>query len=216
MFSRRACTRRRTAPPSGEDESARCSVFTDRVQWVIDRGVSGVIRRAGAEINRINPLRRPPVLHRPHQRRLGSRPRWIIGANPIAPCHRVTRAVEIPTTVAPGSDRRHWLKLTRPPPRTHHHISERPADAGAQHIILGMAAARVHLHENSRRRQGRRPLRRRTQDAEIGPPRNVGVVAVGWRPLLQARGSGRASLDNMITQPARCRVEMRRGWVASP
>ena len=45
-------------------------------------GVSGVIRRARAEINRINPLRRPPVLHRPHQRRLGSRPRLDHGRQP--------------------------------------------------------------------------------------------------------------------------------------
>ena len=37
---------------------------------------------------------------------------WIMGANPIpivAPCHRVTRGVEIPTTFVGGSDRRHWL-----------------------------------------------------------------------------------------------------------
>ena len=38
---------------------------------------------------------------------------WIMGANPIpivAPCHRVTRGVEIPTTFVGGSDRRHWLE----------------------------------------------------------------------------------------------------------
>ena len=37
----------------------------------------------------------------------------IMGANPIpiiAPCHRVTRGIEIPTTFVGGSDRRHWLK----------------------------------------------------------------------------------------------------------
>ena len=36
-----------------------------------------------------------------------------MGANPIpivAPCHRVTRGVEIPTTFVGGPDRRHWLK----------------------------------------------------------------------------------------------------------
>jgi O6-methylguanine-DNA--protein-cysteine methyltransferase len=36
-----------------------------------------------------------------------------MGANPIpivAPCHRVTRGVEIPTTFVGGSDRRHWLE----------------------------------------------------------------------------------------------------------
>jgi methylated-DNA-[protein]-cysteine S-methyltransferase len=37
----------------------------------------------------------------------------VMGANPIpivAPCHRVTRGVEIPTTFVGGADRRHWLK----------------------------------------------------------------------------------------------------------
>jgi methylated-DNA-[protein]-cysteine S-methyltransferase len=38
---------------------------------------------------------------------------WIMGANPIpivAPCHRVTRGIEVPTTFVGGSDRRHWLE----------------------------------------------------------------------------------------------------------
>jgi hypothetical protein len=38
---------------------------------------------------------------------------WIMGANPIpivAPCRRVTRGVEVPTTFAGGSERRHWLE----------------------------------------------------------------------------------------------------------
>ena len=37
----------------------------------------------------------------------------IMGTNPIpivAPCHRVTRGVEIPTTFVGGSGRRHWLQ----------------------------------------------------------------------------------------------------------
>jgi Fur family ferric uptake transcriptional regulator len=37
---------------------------------------------------------------------------WVMGANPIpivAPCHRVTRGIEIPTTFVGGADRRHWL-----------------------------------------------------------------------------------------------------------
>jgi methylated-DNA-[protein]-cysteine S-methyltransferase len=36
-----------------------------------------------------------------------------MGANPIpivAPCHRVTRGAEIPTTFVGGTDRRHWLE----------------------------------------------------------------------------------------------------------
>jgi methylated-DNA-[protein]-cysteine S-methyltransferase len=50
---------------------------------------------------------------------------WIMGANPIpivAPCHRVTRGVEVPTTFVGGTERRHWLishettaKNARPP-----------------------------------------------------------------------------------------------------
>jgi methylated-DNA-[protein]-cysteine S-methyltransferase len=38
---------------------------------------------------------------------------WTMGANPIpvvAPCHRVTRGIEIPTTFVGGADRRHWLE----------------------------------------------------------------------------------------------------------
>jgi methylated-DNA-[protein]-cysteine S-methyltransferase len=37
----------------------------------------------------------------------------IMGANPIpivAPCHRVTRGVEVPTTFVGGPERRHWLE----------------------------------------------------------------------------------------------------------
>jgi methylated-DNA-[protein]-cysteine S-methyltransferase len=48
----------------------------------------------------------------------------IMGANPIpiiAPCHRVTRGVEIPTTFVGGAERRHWLQsheaaTSNPPP----------------------------------------------------------------------------------------------------
>jgi methylated-DNA-[protein]-cysteine S-methyltransferase len=49
----------------------------------------------------------------------------IMGANPIpvvAPCHRVTRGIEVPTTFVGGSDRRHWLES--------HEIAAR--DAAAQ------------------------------------------------------------------------------------
>jgi methylated-DNA-[protein]-cysteine S-methyltransferase len=38
---------------------------------------------------------------------------WILGANPIpivAPCHRVTRGVEVPNTFVGGPDRRRWLE----------------------------------------------------------------------------------------------------------
>lgn len=38
---------------------------------------------------------------------------WTMGANPIpiiAPCHRVTRGVEVPTTFVGGPERRHWLE----------------------------------------------------------------------------------------------------------
>jgi methylated-DNA-[protein]-cysteine S-methyltransferase len=38
---------------------------------------------------------------------------WIMGANPIpivAPCHRVTRGLEVPTTFVGGPERRRWLQ----------------------------------------------------------------------------------------------------------
>ena len=110
MFSRRACTRRRTAHPSDEDESARCPFSpTER---------SGSSTGAFLESSGAPALRStesiPYAGHRSYidLTNAGSARdlSWIMGANPIAPCPRVTRAVEIPTTFAPGSDRRHWLK----------------------------------------------------------------------------------------------------------
>ena len=44
----------------------------------------------------------------------------VMGANPIpivAPCHRVTRGVEIPTTFVGGSTRRQWLETHEHTPR---------------------------------------------------------------------------------------------------
>ena len=86
---------------------------TDRVQWVIDWAFlesSGALALRSTESI-------PYAGHRSYidlanvgsARDLG----WIMGANPIpivAPCHRVTRGVEIPTTFVGGSDRRHWLE----------------------------------------------------------------------------------------------------------
>jgi hypothetical protein len=104
---------------------------TDRVQWVI----SGVIGRARAAINRINPLRRPPVLHRPRQMRLGSRPRLDHGCQPDPQSSR-------PVIASPGGSRFQrrssavlsagtgW-KVTRPPPMKRYHISDaHPARRG--------------------------------------------------------------------------------------
>ena len=55
---------------------------TDRVQWVIDWAFLESSGAPALEINRINPLRRPPLLHRPRQRPLGSRPRLDHGSQP--------------------------------------------------------------------------------------------------------------------------------------
>ena len=52
---------------------------------------------------------------------------WIMGANPIpivAPCHRVTRGVEIPTTFVGGTNRRHWLENYETTAKEHRHISD--------------------------------------------------------------------------------------------
>jgi len=86
---------------------------TDRVQWVIDWAF---LESSGATALRSTELI-PYAGHRSYidlanagsARALG----WIMGANPIpivAPCHRVTRGVEIPTTFVGGSERRHWLE----------------------------------------------------------------------------------------------------------
>ena len=86
---------------------------TDRVDWVIDWTF---LESAGADALRSTESI-PYAGHRSYidlpnagsARDLG----WTMGANPIpivAPCHRVTRGVEVPTTFVGGSDRRHWLE----------------------------------------------------------------------------------------------------------
>jgi methylated-DNA-[protein]-cysteine S-methyltransferase len=86
---------------------------TDRGQWVVDWAFlesSGALALRSTESI-------PYAGHRSYidlanagsARDLG----WIMGANPIpivAPCHRVTRGVEVPTTFVGGSERRHWLE----------------------------------------------------------------------------------------------------------
>jgi methylated-DNA-[protein]-cysteine S-methyltransferase len=93
-----------------------CDYFagnTDRVQWVIDWAF---LESSGAPALRST----ESIPYAGHQsyidlanagsaRDLG----WIMGANPIpivAPCHRVTRGVDVPTTFVGGSERRHWLE----------------------------------------------------------------------------------------------------------
>ena len=86
---------------------------TDRMHWVIDWAF---LESSGAPALRSTESI-PYAGHRSYidlanagsARDLGR----IMGANPIpivAPCHRVTRGVEIPTTFVGGSDRRHWLE----------------------------------------------------------------------------------------------------------
>jgi methylated-DNA-[protein]-cysteine S-methyltransferase len=86
---------------------------TDGEQWVIDWAF---LESSGAPALRSTESI-PYASHRSYidltnaasARDLG----WIMGANPIpiiAPCHRVTRGIEIPTTFVGGSDRRHWLE----------------------------------------------------------------------------------------------------------
>jgi methylated-DNA-[protein]-cysteine S-methyltransferase len=85
---------------------------TNQVDWVIDwaflESAGGAALRSTESI--------PYAGHRSYidlagagsARDLG----WMMGANPIpivAPCHRVTRGIEVPTTFVGGADRRHWL-----------------------------------------------------------------------------------------------------------
>jgi Fe2+ or Zn2+ uptake regulation protein/O6-methylguanine-DNA--protein-cysteine methyltransferase len=86
---------------------------TDRIAWVVDWAF---LESAGAAaLGSIGSI--PYAGHRSYvdlpnsgsARDLG----WIMGANPIpivAPCHRVTRGIEVPTTFVGGSARRHWLE----------------------------------------------------------------------------------------------------------
>ena len=86
---------------------------THRMQWVVDWAF---LESSGAPTLRSTESI-PYAGHRSYTnlanagsaRDLG----WIMGANPIplvAPCHRVTRGVEVPTTFVGGSDRRQWLE----------------------------------------------------------------------------------------------------------
>lgn len=86
---------------------------TDRIDWIVDWTF---LESAGAAALKSTESI-PYAGHRSYAdlpnpgsaRDLG----WIMGANPIpiiAPCHRVTRGVEIPTTFVGGSARRHWLE----------------------------------------------------------------------------------------------------------
>ena len=86
---------------------------TDRMQWAIDWAFlesSGAPALRSTEAIPYGGHRSYIDLANPGSARdLGS----IMGANPIpivAPCHRVTRGVEIPTTFVGGTERRHWLE----------------------------------------------------------------------------------------------------------
>ena len=97
---------------------------TDRVDWVVDWAF---LESAGAAALRSTESI-PYAGHRSYTdlsnagsaRDLG----WIMGANPIpivAPCHRVTRGVEVPTTFVGGAEPPPLArKLTRPPRETNH------------------------------------------------------------------------------------------------
>lgn len=86
---------------------------TEQVEWAVDwtflesSGATGL--RATESI--------PYASHRSYTHLATARSAgdlgWIIGANPIpivAPCHRVTRGVETPTTFVGGLDNRLWLE----------------------------------------------------------------------------------------------------------
>jgi methylated-DNA-[protein]-cysteine S-methyltransferase len=86
---------------------------TSRMKWTVDWGF---LESSGADALRSTEAI-PYAGHRSYTdladassaRDLGR----LMGANPIpivAPCHRVTRGIEVPTTFVGGSDRRHWLE----------------------------------------------------------------------------------------------------------
>jgi methylated-DNA-[protein]-cysteine S-methyltransferase len=86
---------------------------TDRMQWVIDwvflESSGALALRSTKSIPYGGHRSYVDVTNAGSARDLG----WIMGANPIpivAPCHRVTRGVEVPTTFVGGSERRHWLE----------------------------------------------------------------------------------------------------------
>ena len=95
---------------------------TDRVQWAVDWAF--LESPGAAALQSTDSI--PYASHRSYSdlpaagsaRDLGR----IMGANPIpivAPCHRVTRGVEVPKTFVGGSDRRAWLE--------HHETTARDA-----------------------------------------------------------------------------------------
>jgi methylated-DNA-[protein]-cysteine S-methyltransferase len=93
---------------------------TDQPQWVVDWAFlesSGALAlRSTESIPYAGHRSYIDVANAGSPRDLGR----IMGANPIpivAPCHRVTRGVEVPTTFVGGTDRRHWLETheTTPP-----------------------------------------------------------------------------------------------------
>jgi methylated-DNA-[protein]-cysteine S-methyltransferase len=86
---------------------------TDRLDWIVDWTF---LESAGAAALKSTETI-PYADHRSYTdlanagsaRDLG----WVMGANPIpivAPCHRVTRGIEVPTTFVGGTERRHWLE----------------------------------------------------------------------------------------------------------
>jgi methylated-DNA-[protein]-cysteine S-methyltransferase len=86
---------------------------TDRVDWVVDwtflESPGAAALRSTESIPYAGQRSYTDLATAGSARDLG----WIMGANPIpivAPCHRVTRGVEVPTTFVGGSDRRHWLE----------------------------------------------------------------------------------------------------------
>jgi methylated-DNA-[protein]-cysteine S-methyltransferase len=86
---------------------------TDRVDCVVDwaclESSGGPALRSAQSIPYAGHRSYIDIVNAGSPRDLG----WTMGANPIpvvAPCHRVTRGIEVPTTFVGGADRRHWLE----------------------------------------------------------------------------------------------------------
>jgi hypothetical protein len=193
--------RRRTALLRRQGESAAFSVSPTECSGS-SLGVSGVIRRARAEINR----NQSPTPATDPTSTSPTPPRLETSAGPWArtPSPSSRPAIALPAaskcqlhssaalTAATG-----W-KVTRPPRRTYGPISEGPTGAGGQHILLSL-----RFREDASLNQERPPF----ASGERMTPGSVrretsGSSPLAGEPIPRPRGNRRVGPGSMISQPA--------------
>ena len=178
MFSNDHVRPQTNGPPPRGKANRRPAPFHRPIAVGHRLGVSGIVPRARAEINRINPLCLPPLLHRPRQRRLGSARDLgrLMGPKPHPPRRGLpprNRGVEIRTTFVGGSPLRQAGKLRDHRKGPTAPLARVPTDPGGQHILLGL-----HFHEDASPPQERRPA----AGGEV-TPRPVRSETSRWSPL---------------------------------